>query len=156
MVAVSYGCGSDWTPVLDYDEVAVLVGRLPDGVLAELRVGPVGDRDFRGCRVCRALNQILPQSANQMVEAEEEPDGPVWAAHTLQEWHDNLQVPAILKGVIGRWVTADREYERAANALRGDESEEEGGFSMLGHLAYARCCTIYALAELEFTRRPRS
>lgn len=142
---MSYGCGSDWTPLLDYDEVAVLVGRLPDGVLAELRLGPVDG----GCRVCRALNQILPQSANQMVEAEEDPDGPVWAAHTLQEWHDNLKVPTVLQAIIGRWVTRAAEYERVANAIRGDQSEEEGGHSLLGHLAYARCCTIYALADLE-------
>ncbi|HET9199231.1 MAG TPA: hypothetical protein VFN92_13375 [Solirubrobacterales bacterium] len=124
---------------LTYDDVKRYVGFLPDGAIAELVQGPLpdlkpGDPGYTtgdDCRVCRALE---PLSSS----------GPAGA---LLDWHD----------FTSKSFDMVRLIAKAGTAAIGDNERQltEECQAMIGGLSYARCLTIYGLAEAEAGIRRR-
>lgn len=115
------------TPRLDYDEVATAVHNLPDGALAILLQGP---RPGEGnCNACEVLRPLC--------------DCDVAEAELLMDWHTDLSTSDRSTGIIDKWVKNPHAHD-----FLFAEAEE-----MLGSISYARACTIYALARVEFMER---
>lgn len=122
---------------LAFDEVKRFVAALPDAAIAELVKGPlpdlsVGDKGYgeeEDCRVCLALDALRADG------------GP---ADALLDWHDFVSKSFDMVRLIAQSKSVSDGRERQLT----EECQ-----AMIGGLSYARCTTIYALAELEFSQR---
>jgi hypothetical protein len=123
---------------LSYGEVKRSVQALPDEAIAELAQGPLpdlkpGDEGYTkadDCRVCRALG---------------DPDEGTPAA-ALLEWHDFVSKSFdMVRKIAGVKTWRDGELRTLTEECQ----------AMIGGLSYARCTTIYALAEAEAGVRRR-
>lgn len=121
---------------LSYGEVKRSVHALPDEAIAELTKGPLPDLKHGGytggedCRVCQALKPL------------DDEGGP---AAALLEWHDFVSKTFVMVRQI-----ADSDLGEGDEDRLTDEC-----LAMIGGLSYARCTTIYALAEAEAGVRRR-
>lgn len=119
------------TADLPLEEVRRLIEFLSDATLHELAEGPLPDLepgdpgyvDAGDCRVCQALGPLTSS-------------GP---AKALLTWHD--------------LVTESFDIVRGFTRAEVDRPIVREVQEMIGALSYARCCTIYALADAELARR---
>jgi hypothetical protein len=115
---------------LTYNEVKRFVGFLPDEAIAALVQGPLpdlkpGDPDYTTGQDCRVCAALDPLTSS----------GP--AAALTSKSFDMVRL-------IAKAYSVDGDNERQ---LTGECQ------AMIGGLSYARCLTIYALAEVEAIRR---
>jgi hypothetical protein len=121
---------------LTFGEVKRFVGFLPDEAITELAQGPLpdlkpGDADYataNDCRVCVALESLSSS-------------GPATA---LLEWHDFTSKSFDMVRLVAKAESVEGDNERQLT----EECQ-----AMIGGLSYARCSTIYAVAEQEFWQR---
>lgn len=120
------------TPRLTFEEVRELVAALNVSTLTALSAGP---REEAGqCRLCDAL--ISQEDLNGSRKSE-------IAVDLLRAWHDNIDLPPVLMdGIYGR--------DRCRPVPVTIDDARHG---ILGPLAYARCTTVYALAQVELAYR---
>lgn len=126
MIAIEYEAYDPKTPRLDYGQVATLVHSLPTRTLERLMLGPFEDGGCTPCNACDALEEV---------------DGP--EAKTLIDWHNPLNTSSRFNKVLEAKVKGPDSFK-----FMDDERHE-----LLGSIAYARCCTIYALARVEVMER---
>lgn len=116
------------TPRLSYSQVATLVMKLPDQALAVLMRGPI---EIKGtCNVCHCLEDLADEGNEE--------------AKLLMSWHDDLGVSERFNEIVKAKVIGPN-WDYVANEIE----------AILGSIMYARCCTIYALARVEFNDRGR-
>lgn len=116
------------TPRLTYSQVATLVHRLPDQALAILMRGPI---EIEGaCNVCHSLEDLAHEGGEE--------------AKLLMSWHDDLAVSERFNEIVKAKVIGPN-WDYVAEEIK----------DILGSIMYARCCTIYALARVEFIDRGR-
>lgn len=119
------------TPWLTYEEIRELVGALQGVTLSLLALGPLSEAEG-GCRLCEALGDQEVIDGSRKGEI---------AVDLLRAWHDSLDLsPAVLDVLYDRDGYAPKRIDDARHAV-------------LGNLAYARCCTVYALARVELAHR---
>ena len=120
---------------LTYGEVKRSVAALPDEAIAELVKGPLPDLEASltygdDCQVCQALKLLAGDG------------GP---ADALLEWHDFISKSFDMVRLIAKAQPDGDDQRQLAEECQ----------AMIGGLSYARCTTIYALAEAEAGVRRR-
>lgn len=116
------------TPRLDYGQVAAAIHRLPTPNLEKLMLGPFEEDSTCGtCNACDALEDLTDNSD----------------AELLIEWHDHIGYSEDTKKILRDSNIGAVDWE----FIRMELTE------VLGTMAYAKCCTIYALARVEVMER---
>lgn len=113
-----------------YDEVKVILAKLPDDALRRLAQGPFPRHpSVEKCRVCLTLQDYarLP------------------GVEDLIDWHDYVSRHFAMIGSI-----AGGKFE---HDIEDQLLDEVGG--MVGELSFARCLVIYSHAEAELEKRER-
>lgn len=120
ITALEYEPYDPKTPRLSYGQVATLVMKLPDDALVVLMRGPI---EIDGmCNVCVALEDLTSPEAKLLID-----------------WHDHLNTSKRFNSVLEAKVKNPDSF-----TFMDDERH-----LLLGSIAYARCCVIYALARVE-------
>lgn len=122
-------------------EVSAAVDALPEGVRAQLRLGPMGGHTW--CRLCSALRDV----GTEFEVDEESPAGVLWRWH---ESHEVLRARGATDTLVtGEVLTEERleESERAYHALRDAAPPIGRNVRRLAEaVSYYRCLTVYLLA----------
>lgn len=149
---------------LEFEDVEAHVLALPREARDKLALGPIAESDepdpevrvrrrvckggrltertvLTGCRVCEVLGEggrNLPKDAHQRDRLH---------AHELWAWHDISIFDVAELGDRQLELVGDDSAEAAMNFWEEVEPVEGIVKNMLGALSYARCTTIYALAQ---------